>query len=324
MAERRLTPAQQMQKQLAEMFKKFAKTPFAIPAAIGASLLVYYLFIAVVSAPCLMGLLPPLTLLAFLWWFDVKSAKKLLYIGVVATFCVIAVSTAWYTSYFMSVDPPLAESEDLTITDGTVTPLRGDSSTVYNFTMTVHCNSTAVIEEANFTVVPFTSSLVSVPEIVTIDMTLLDGDDSEAHFYYETTVNHSINWYLFEVKVDGEEHSAFSLGPIFEDTGAVASPLLVASIMQGFLQYLLIYVLIVGMIWWTRRARVMREKRIEKWEAARRQEEAEKGKEETKVPSLQQAMGLETGAEGGFVCSECGADVPADATVCPKCGEKFE
>jgi ribosomal protein L40E len=33
-------------------------------------------------------------------------------------------------------------------------------------------------------------------------------------------------------------------------------------------------------------------------------------------------MGLEK--EEGFVCSECGADVPADAKKCPKCGEKFD
>jgi ribosomal protein L40E len=33
-------------------------------------------------------------------------------------------------------------------------------------------------------------------------------------------------------------------------------------------------------------------------------------------------MGLEK--EEGFVCSECGADVPAEAKACPKCGEKFD
>ena len=66
----------------------------------------------------------------------------------------------------------------------------------------------------------------------------------------------------------------------------------------------------------------MREKQIEKWQAEHAKEEAEKPKTRTsKVPSLDATMG---NVEEGFVCSECGADVPADATVCPKCGEKFD
>ena len=65
----------------------------------------------------------------------------------------------------------------------------------------------------------------------------------------------------------------------------------------------------------------MREQQLSKWETEKEKKKAEEGKE-AKVPSLAKAMGLEK--EETFVCSECGADVPADATVCPKCGEKFD
>jgi rubrerythrin len=66
----------------------------------------------------------------------------------------------------------------------------------------------------------------------------------------------------------------------------------------------------------------MRTEAYEKAVAEREKEREGVGKDETKVPSLSKAMGLET--DEGFVCSECGADVPAEAKVCPKCGEKFD
>jgi ribosomal protein L40E len=81
------------------------------------------------------------------------------------------------------------------------------------------------------------------------------------------------------------------------------------------------YLIIIAMIWWTRRARRMRRQQLEKWEKEHEKADGEKPKEASKVPSLASAMGKD---DESFVCSECGADVPADAAVCPKCGEKFD
>jgi transcription initiation factor IIE alpha subunit len=83
-----------------------------------------------------------------------------------------------------------------------------------------------------------------------------------------------------------------------------------------------IFALLLLMVWWTKRARRMRVEAFEKAVAEREKETKDVPKVETKV-SLARAMGTDK-AEGGFVCSECGADVPADAKVCPKCGEKFD
>jgi ribosomal protein L40E len=65
---------------------------------------------------------------------------------------------------------------------------------------------------------------------------------------------------------------------------------------------------------------------VEAYEKALEERSKEKdGIPETraKVPSLAEAMGKGTSGEG-FVCSECGADVPAEAKRCPKCGERFD
>jgi rubrerythrin len=77
------------------------------------------------------------------------------------------------------------------------------------------------------------------------------------------------------------------------------------------------------MVWWMRRARRLREDSVKRFEEKRREVEAKVPKDDTKVPSLQRAMGLEP-EPSTFVCSDCGADVPAEARKCPVCGEKFE
>jgi hypothetical protein len=111
-------------------------------------------------------------------------------------------------------------------------------------------------------------------------------------------------------------------GPMSKDTNAILSLMLPLSLISTFVSVFPLYGLIVVMIWWTRRTRRMRKDQMEKWEEEHAKEEAKKPKQDAKVSLQRKAMGLED--EGTFVCSECGADVPAAATKCPKCGEKFE
>jgi len=122
-------------------------------------------------------------------------------------------------------------------------------------------------------------------------------------------------------EVDKLDKLFYIQGPIFKDSFALAAPVVVSALQIDFFYVFGPYAIILGMIWWTRRARRMREKQIEKWQSEQAKLDKGKPKQVSKVPSLDAAMGK---TEEGFVCSECGADVPADATVCPKCGEKFE
>ena len=58
-----------------------------------------------------------------------------------------------------------------------------------------------------------------------------------------------------------------------------------------------LYFILLMLFWWTTRARLER-----------------------------QRLGMTTEAESdtGFMCTNCGADVPASASKCPKCGAVFE
>ena len=338
------TPAQRIQEMLKAWVKEFSKTPYIYPVSIGVAAGVYYLVLLYATGVCLIGLITPLVLLGMLWMFNVRSAKRLAIVGLVAVLVLGGVWLAAFTNHYTNVKPGVSSSEDgKTLTDGIVTPLHGSTSQSYNFTITAHLKKSPTNETIYFKNVTVAVSSVKFPGGVYENhtMNLLKEEFSPTenrtiqYYYYDATVPSPINVYLFwaeypngSVEVgavrDQTGTASFQEGPISTDAGAVALTLLPYAYLQTLVNVYVAYFLIVGMIWWTRRARRMREQQIERWRKEEEEKEAAQPKKELKVPSLARAMGTDKGEGETFVCSECGADVPADATVCPKCGEKFD
>lgn len=321
-----------IQRLIKEHIKKFSKTPYAIPAAILLTAGFYYLVVTLLSGTCLVNFLPPLFMLWVFWTLDVKNAKKLIIFGLVGAVVCGAVQTAVYVDYFTSLEIVPAESEDGLLT-GSVSPTRGDTSVNYTFTAVVHANLTATIEDVNLTLVGYTGNIFTsyALRLDNYTMTLLSRNDTQAVFTAQTTVGHAINYYYFSTNLTIDSSTddivAGSTGPISDSTGAMVGPMTLTAYLIILAQFIPIYSIVVFMIWWTRRARQYREKAISKWENERKKtdEDISKGsKDDRKAADLRKAMGLDDGSKDSFVCSECGADVPADATACPKCGDKFE
>lgn len=334
------TPAQRLQKYLKGLFDKFVKTPYAIPAGIAIAAGVYTLVLSFAGTFCLGGLITPLVLLGIMWQFGVKSVKKLLIIGAVSCLVLAGVQTWYYNDYFRPVDQRFATSTETIVSNGqtvplmasgTVDPLFGTSSTVFNFTITINLpdNGTLTIED-----VSLATASISFPSSASNNYTMIQApstDNRTAHYYYSTTVGKPVNQFIFAAKVSGNwvlatdhrDNAEYALnGPSYKDIGAVVVSLIPVGIMQVVFSFFPIYALLLIMVWWTKRARRMRVEAYERAISEKEKETKDVGKEKAKVPSLAKAMGLEK--EEGFVCSECGADVPAEAKVCPKCGEKFD
>jgi len=321
-----IPPGQRFQKYLMELFEKFKKTPYTIP--VGAAIIagVFYLLLVVLFDSCLVTLIPPFLMLGVYWMFNIKRAKKLLLAGFIGCLAMFAAETYFFVGYFSDVEPVEARSENGLLTDGYVTPLKADmDTTVFNYTVKVNVNTSAS------TIEDVTVLIMGLNDFWNESMTLLSSNDTVATYYYTTTLSDPINYYVFWARIDGQSYVAAHfedmyespiLGPISTDRWHVAQPVAYYSALQTLVQFFGIYALIVGMIWWTRRARRMRMEQISKWEEKQKKALKDAPKEETKVPSLAKAMGLEE--DETSVCSECGADVPGDATVCPKCGEKCE
>ena len=331
-------PAQRLQKYFSEQLKKFGKTPFVIPFAIGISAAVYYLVVLYGSTFCLSGLLTPLVLLGICWYFGIKSVKKLLIIGVLASLVFAGVYAAALTDQYQHIQYKVSASDDknATLREGALQPLYGDKTTIYEFSVTVHVKDNVTTVKDVIVViqkVQFPSAASEEFPMTERSRQVLNNTTGEAniHYAYSTTLSTPVNAYLFGANVSGKPYVAadystnpttFLMGPISKDTNAILGLILPISLLQTFVSVFPLYALIVVMIWWTRRTRKMRKDQMNKWEE-RAKEEAKKPKEDAKVSLQRKAMGLEDD-EGTFVCSECGADVPASATRCPKCGEKFE
>lgn len=310
-----------------DLFGRFKKKPaLSVPA--GAALVggVFYLLLAYMLESCLVTIIPPFLMLVVFWMFDIKRVKMLAVAGLAACAVMMVVEAAFFVDVYTDFEPSTAYSDDegMILRDGSVTPVRGDASTLFNYTVDVHTNDTAEIYSIHVLI-------IGLSDYRNESMSVAYTEDNVTRYYYETTVDESINQFVFWGEVNGTWYLASGyddgktigvMGPVYSDTWEVAKPLLWYSAIQAFVQFFAIYMLLVAMIWWTRRARRMREKALEKWETKRKEAAAEAPKDEAKVPSLAKAMGLEE--DDTFVCSECGADVPADATSCPKCGEKFD
>ena len=329
------TPAQRLQKYLKELFGKFLKTPFAIPAAIAISAGVYVLVLIYAGSFCLGNLITPLVMLGVFWQFGLKSVKKLLIVGAVTCLALSGVWNVYAVDYYQHIDQQTGSNDNRTLVDGLVTPVFGGKTTEFNFTITVAVNITTSTV-ANVTVLMADLNVVgSRAHNYTMILAQDTSTNTSRHYYYVVNVDKPVNIFIFGAKIDGEWEFAFNQnpqrgspvpvsymeGPVYKDTGAVSVQLLALSFYASFVIVFPIYALLLLMVWWTRRARRMRVEAFEKAVAEREKETKGFPKEETKV-SLSKAMGMESG--GGFVCSECGADVPADAKVCPKCGEKFD
>jgi ribosomal protein L40E len=334
------TPAQRMMKYLNELLAKFRKTPYVIPTGIAIAAGVHALVLLYAGTFCLSGIIVPVTLLGVMWQFGIKGVKKLLIIGAASCLVFSGVGTWYFTDYYQHVDPTTATSTKTVVSngttvpmiaDGSVTPLFGTSSTVFNFTIKFNLpdNNTTwpiegvSLESANigFPSANHSYSMIRAPST----------DNKTILYYYSSTVSTPANQFMFKAKVnnswinatyhkDGAEY--LLIGPVYKDSFALGASLTPGVIVQVFVSFYPIYALLLLMIWWTKRARKMRVTAYEKAVSEKEKETKDIPKEDTKVPSLAKAMGLEKGED--FVCSECGADVPAEAKVCPKCGEKFD
>ncbi len=324
-------PVDRIKKILEDLFEKFKKTPYAGPVAIGVTGFVYYLMMAYIPGSCWIGLVPSLLLFGLMWQFDIRRVRKLLIYGLVAAVVIMTISTGFLVNSFQNMDMAVAVSpgSEPVLFNGTVSPSAGDGTTLFTYNLTVRS------PEPGVNVTNVCVNITSLMTTISANMTEIGWNATLNETYYNhiTVLSAPINQFHFAAVVNGTwvmasdyldgEHISI-VGPVYSDPWAVAVPVIqYVSLYQAFLQFFPIFAILCGMVWWMRRARRMREDAVRNWEKKRKEVEAKVPEDDTKVPSLQRAMGLEAESDT-FVCSDCGADVPSEAKECPSCGEKFD
>lgn len=260
-------------------------------------------------AVCLGIFAIPLLMFALPWWLGDRKLKVLAVNGVIILVLSALFLAALDAQSAVSSTPRPVGSGGVpvSLTNGTVSPPRGPPTDFYNFTAKLTDRSGR--PPGTFIVYLNLTKLVGLDTASeSYVMAGVDGSDvntSDGKWYYANrSLDDHIYFFWFSVNyVNGTRdtwvQTAYEIGPIVTGFGSFFG----ISLYVGFLNLLIpvsFYYIIILLYWYTRRAR--RERQRLGLTAAR----------------------TEAVTDTGFMCTNCGADVPETADRCAKCGAVFE
>lgn len=252
---------------------------------------------------CFGLILIPLMMIALPWWLKDRKVRVLAVNGIVVMVLASIFFAAILSQNLTSrVREPLEVSAlGVSLTNGTVTPESGSPGATYSFTVDLKVGSGGV--PASFPVylnLSRSSALSFAAE--SFPMAPYDPANTNlsggVRYVHNRTVDDGVYFYWFSVGAQNATGMSWlatgaELGPVVAGYGSFFAFSLGFSV-QYMILPIIFYYMFVFLMWFTRRSRAARGQRVE------------------------------TAGESGFMCTNCGSDVPADANRCPKCGAEFE
>ena len=253
---------------------------------------------------CLSVLFAGILMFALPYWLKERKMKWFALNGVIVFALAVLIFGALFAQTLSGNDPvPVAASGfNASLKDATVTPGRGPPGAYYNFTANLTAAGSPPVSRytvwLNLTTLDAGGTPVTMTPVNGSDSNLSDG---KLYYAYLPVADH-IYIFWFSVEIDNGSASSWfespwQVGPITAGYGTFLG----FSLYYGVISLILpvsLYFIVLMLYWWTQRAREERKR-------------------------LGMAMPTES-TDTGFMCTNCGADVPADASECPKCGAKFE
>jgi ribosomal protein L40E len=230
-------------------------------------------------------------------YFGLLSRRKLVIFGLVLML-VLGLASGYTVYLFVKDIQPEPVFEGDILTNGMVTPFRGDEAQSYNFTVVVRGASSDSQVWTNL------YDYFNTNDIERINLThSYSNGDGTMTFYQEVHLQKSIYRHNFHFNQTAQSELVTNLGwgPFMITDSELLFQELYYNTLYVFLNVGLWFAFVLVASWWMESSK-------KKVEAAQKQ----KKEVEAKVSGEK------------FVCSECGADVPIDAKECPQCGEKFE
>jgi len=299
---------------LKKSFDEFRKKKYAIWVGMALTTIICIILLTTLLAYfCFMALAIALLAYGIPYFFGLRSKKKLAIFGLVL-FLILGIALG--TSSYMRYDGhpgDVVSSQDNVMVNGTVTPYRGTSLTTYQFSVELVGGTPSSQVRVNIT------DLMSTLPSLNLSMTPQSPVSGGYRYVANTTVWEGLFAYNFLVYNGTWTATSYGYGPLSMETGRFFTQLLSSGIMGVFLNIAILFFLFLILSWWMEAFKVRREK-LQKEAAEKKSKDgktAEEGKGEPAKPGKGKTVEK-------FVCSECGADVPADAKKCPQCGEPFE
>ena len=264
------------------------------------------------------------------YYMGVKKVLHLLIYGL----CFIVVIGAVFTgalSHYVFVSPTTVSQEPghnstagYFFGKGQVSPVDGNGNTVFAYTVQFYHPAPA----SNFSVYVLSERLFAGTTVFNTTMSqassqTLAGGAVLTTYVYNTTVP-SNNIYIFEFKanVSGSwVNSTVAISPRTATESSLFMVLLGPSIEYVVLSVGTLFLGIALIVLLIRQTRLRRE-------ALAKARETELNRRKEKIRGRGTGAQEEKKAHAAkgekFICTSCGTEVERDATVCPKCGEKFE
>lgn len=284
---------------LKERFLKFRTNKYAIYVGLVLTFLVCTLLLLYSSYLICFGLL----LVAMAGYyipvlFGMKSKKKLAVWGLVLIVLLAVPYTLVTIDNQKNAETVRIGTADGSMANGTVTPFYGNASTVHVFSVEVTNSSYTDVRVVVYDV-------QSSSEV--INSTMESSQNGTLYTYTTTLVNQTSYGYWFAASTpDGYKTTSTSnYGPVHVDDVSLFVYWFPLILLVILIEVGLLYFLLLLMGFWMDRTKA-------------KQAELKKQRPNVNLPPAK------AGVEEKFICSECGAEVPASADRCPQCGERFD
>jgi DNA-directed RNA polymerase subunit RPC12/RpoP len=252
---------------------------------------------------CLLPILVALLAYYIPTYFGLKDRKRLAVFGLVL-FLVIGLSlgSALYSTV-TNYEVQDVSSDDNLLVGGTVSPARVEPGDLLQFSVVLtsgDMNASVCLllynnwgepeDNPNMTE-PTAVYKSSIGAVYTFNTSTL----AEGIYYFQFGVLNGTAW----------TETTQSFGPVNADLDKVLSNSLMSGTVYSFYSMAVLFYILILLTWWMDRSK----KKIFDMEQKRDQIKDKKVKD---------------AKDEKFVCSDCGAEVPAEADKCPSCGAKFD
>ncbi|MCG7844660.1 MAG: zinc ribbon domain-containing protein [Methanomassiliicoccales archaeon] len=288
-----------------EKMKGIRQSKMAVPLGMVLAILVT-VFLTVISylwvsqILCLLPMLVALLAYGIPTYFGLKDRRKLSVFGL-GLFMIVGVSlgAALYTTIDNYQGEPIS-SDDNALIAGSVSPAQGVPGDGFTFTVT---SASPSINETVYVILINNWGTAGEDRNLTMSTS---SDPNATVWVYSLAVNdldEGIYYFQFGLIDDGHAVTTDqTFGPVNADMGTVLTNSMLSGIMVAFMNMAVLFYILVLLTWWMDRSK----KKIFEMEQKRGKPKEKKAVDEK------------------FVCSDCGADVPASADKCPSCGAKFD
>jgi ribosomal protein L40E/energy-coupling factor transporter transmembrane protein EcfT len=289
---------------LRESFEDFKKKRYAIPIGLLITAAVTCVVLITTYYMCFSYAVVAVRAVAIPYYFGLKEIKKLALFGLVL-FLFLGIAFGVSSFYeWKGVEGDPVGSESGIMVNGTMTRME---SGIFQYSV--------FIVDGNGSEEVYVITESQWAESISRNNTLvpLGSPSTNGQLYVNnTTIPEGVYYYYFAINdASGWKEGDYGIGPINVPDEEFLSSMLLSRVLLVYLNIAILYFILLGLIYWTRSSK-------------KRYGQMKKEKEELSVPRKKLDESEEAKMEEKFICSECGAEVPADAKMCPQCGEPFE